>query len=90
MIAEAKADGEREREKILERARQAAQKILEEAGHAAEREMERAKKRLQQETLEQALRHATETLKKTVTDKEHRQFADELVTQLEKHDGATR
>jgi F-type H+-transporting ATPase subunit b len=87
LMAEAKADGERECERIVERARQTADKIMEEARQAAARETERVKRVLQKEVVEQAILEATKMLRGKVSEKEHQLFLDEFVKGLEAGSG---
>ncbi len=90
LMEEAKEAGERERERILERARQTAERIVEDAKALAERETDRVKRKLQQEIVEKAIRQATELLAGKITEKEHRRFSDELVNRLEGGTGSSR
>lgn len=90
LMADAKMEGESEREKIVERARQTAERILEDARHAASRETERVKLRLQREVVERAIEQAAKMLRGKVTEKEHRLFVQEFVNRLEEGDGASR
>jgi F-type H+-transporting ATPase subunit b len=88
LLATARAEGESERKKILERARLTAERILEDARQAAAREAERVKERLQKEVVEEAVRLASERLVGRVTEKEHRLFTETLMKRLEGGNGS--
>jgi F-type H+-transporting ATPase subunit b len=88
LMADAKAEGEKERERIVERARPTAEKIMEDARNAAARETERAKARLQKEVVERAVLEAMTMLRGRIGEKEHQLFTDEFVKGLEKGHGA--
>jgi ATP synthase F0 subunit b len=87
LMAEAKADGKRECDKIVERARLTADKIMEDARQAAARETERVKRQLQREVVEKAILEATRMLRGKVSEKEHRLFVAEFVKGLEAKSG---
>jgi F-type H+-transporting ATPase subunit b len=89
LLTEAKEDGEKERARILERARVAAERIVEDARQAAARETERVKARLQKEVIDQAILAAARKLQGRVTEKEHHLFADELIRKLEGGNGSS-
>lgn len=83
ILEEAKVAGEKEKEKILIRAKVMAEKILEDARIASERERELAKRKLQKQAVSLAAAQAAKVLKNRVTEKDHQLFTQELLKQLE-------
>jgi F-type H+-transporting ATPase subunit b len=88
LLDEARAEGERERGRILAQARRMAERILEDAREAAAHETERVKRAIRQDVMERALREATEKLKRDVAESDHRLFVNELVDRLEREHAA--
>lgn len=87
ILQEARAQGERERKKILERAERMAQKIREDAVLAAEKEKGRMIRRLERETLSGATAEAAKLLRAKVTEADHKIFVQELIDHLEAKHG---
>lgn len=87
LLEDARVEGERERQRIIERANRAAEKIKEDARLAAEKESDRMRRELKGETLSQAATAATEQLRKRITPGDHDRLIGELISQLEQSDG---
>ncbi|HLG20454.1 MAG TPA: ATP synthase F0 subunit B [Bdellovibrionota bacterium] len=90
ILEEARSEGEKEQQRILERAQRMAEKIREDALRMAEKELERSKRKLRHEFAVQATAQAAEALKKLVTEKEHQVFLHGLMERLEESDGQRR
>ena len=84
ILKEARETGERECERILERARVVAERIREDAQRSAEAEWNRGRKKLEEEVLGTAAVRAAEMLRSRVTEEDHRRFTGELLAKLEK------
>jgi len=81
---------EREREKILEDARQAALRIRRDAGTAVEREMRRAQEELRREAAELALEMAEGLLRERIDDADQARLVDEFIARVETASAAGR
>jgi F0F1-type ATP synthase membrane subunit b/b' len=86
ILDEARADGEREKRLILERAERAAERIQVEALLAAEKEKHRRMTALERETLEAAARRAAELLRRDISEGDHRALTQELISKLRESD----
>jgi F-type H+-transporting ATPase subunit b len=82
ILKQARADGDRERAQILERAERLAEKIKNDAILAAEKEKQRMQFELERQTLVAAAKQAAEMLKNRVTEKDHHAFTQELIENL--------
>ena len=79
---------QREREKILEEAQQAAERIRSEAGVAVEREVRRAQEELRREAAELALEMAEDLLRERMGDEDQSRLVDEFIARVESSNGA--
>ncbi|MFH1018528.1 MAG: ATP synthase F0 subunit B [Pseudomonadota bacterium] len=88
ILKEAREEGGREKEEILERAHKMAARIAAETGLSMERDRLRVLRDLERETLTAALRKAEELLRQRATEADHRIFTNELIANLENQRGA--
>ncbi len=87
MMDEAKTDGEKERQRILARAKEAADQMIAGARLASMKEAERIERELRKKVIAQAILEASDLLKSKVTEKEHCLFTEELMMNLEAKHG---
>ena len=84
ILAQYKADGLAEKERILAEARDRAKQILEQAEMSIQYEMQSAKKKLKQDVVALAAQRAEEIIAREMTDQDQDRLVDEFIEKLGK------
>jgi len=84
ILAQFKAEGAAEKEKIVAEARERAAQILAQAGMTIEREMEAARNRLKQEVVEAAADRARDLIERNIRDADQDHLVNEFIDKVEK------
>ena len=87
MMENARNDGEREKKEILDRAERMSAAIVENAKNMADRELLKQKDMLQRELMSKVIAEAIKTLKDKASEKDHKAFTTQFITQMEKQNG---
>ncbi|MEZ4846132.1 MAG: ATP synthase F0 subunit B [Bdellovibrionota bacterium] len=87
MMQNARNEGEREKKEILERAERMSGQIIENAKNMADRELLKQKDTLQRELMSKVIAEALKTLKDKASEKDHKAFTTQFITQMEKQNG---
>jgi len=84
ILAQYRADGLAEKERVLAEARDRAKQILEQAEMSIQFEMQSAKEKLKQEVVALAAQRAEEIIAREMTDKDQDRLVDEFIEKLGK------
>jgi F-type H+-transporting ATPase subunit b len=84
---EARQAGEHMKQDILEKARAESEKVLERAHRQMELETEQAIQTIRAQAADLALRAAEKVIERSLTDADHRRFADEAIAELAERRG---
>lgn len=87
LLKEAKAEGEREKKAIIDRAERLSSQIIDNAKNSVEREVEKQKSKLEQELMAKVVAEALAILKQKASEKDHEQFTEAFIQQMEKGHG---
>ncbi|MCB1196881.1 MAG: ATP synthase F0 subunit B [Deltaproteobacteria bacterium] len=90
ILLKAKKDGEKEKEKILQRAEMLAQQIVDQAKRSSEREAENIRKKIEKQFMHAALTQAKTEIVAKASQSEHQSFLDHFLTQMEQEHGINR
>lgn len=82
LLADARAEGEKQKLIILERAERMSAQIIENAKNSATREITLQKTNLQKELMTKVIEEAMKNLKSKVTEKDHEQFTKTFIEQI--------
>jgi F-type H+-transporting ATPase subunit b len=82
ILDEARQAGEHMKKDILEKARVESEKVLERAHRQLELETEQAIQTIRAQAADLALRAAEKVIERSLTDADHRRFADEAIAEL--------
>lgn len=82
VLDEARQAGEHMKQDILEKARAEAEKVLERAHRQLELETEQAIQTIRAQAADLALKAAEKVIERSLTDADHRRFADEAIEEL--------
>jgi F-type H+-transporting ATPase subunit b len=85
ILAEYRAEAEKEKEKIIENARKMADRIVDQAQKTIQQEIQKANQVLRQEMAETAVRMAEDLLKKNITDNDHKMLIGEYLAKVVTH-----
>ncbi len=88
LLAEAQSDAKAERQRILDEARAEYEKILARGRDQIEQETRAALSEIRRTVADLSIDVASEVLRRSVADKDHRDFAERFVAELEKKRGA--
>lgn len=83
----ARKDGENEKKEILARAERMSNQIIENAKNMATRELSKQKDTLQRELMNKVIAEALKALKEKASEKDHQQFTNQFIAQMEKQHG---
>lgn len=83
----ARNDGEKEKKEILARAEKMSAQIIENAKNMADRELAAQKNNLMREMMTKVIAEALKTLKEKASEKDHTQFTNQFIKQMEKNHG---
>lgn len=84
IIEKFKADGARERDRIIAEAHERANQLIEQADTAVEREVQAAKDRLRQQVVEMAAKKAEEIIASAIDDKDQKRLVNDFIGKVEK------
>ena len=84
IIEQFKAEGLKEKEKIIAQAKERAEQIIAQADAAIEKEIQMAKERLKEEIMEIATQKAKEIISKTIKDKDQDRLVEEFIKKVER------
>jgi len=84
IIEKFKADGARERDRIIAEAHERAKQLIEQADTAVEREVQAAKDRVRQEVVEMASKKAEEIIANVIDDKDQERLVNDFIGKVEK------
>jgi F-type H+-transporting ATPase subunit b len=87
ILDEARQAGEHMKQDILEKARAESEKVLERAHRQMELETEQAIQTIRAQAADLALRAAEKVIERSLTDADHRRFADEAIAELAERRG---
>lgn len=87
VLDEARQAGEHMKQDILEKARTESEKVLERAHRQMELETEQAIQTIRAQAADLALRAAEKVIERSLTDADHRRFADEAIAELAERRG---
>jgi F-type H+-transporting ATPase subunit b len=87
MLENARNEGEKEKKEILARAEKMSAQIVENAKNMAEREIVKQKDSLQRELMSKVIAEALKTLREKASEKDHKAFTNQFITQMEKQNG---
>ncbi len=87
ILDEARQAGEHMKQDILEKARTESEKVLERAHRQMELETEQAIQTIRAQAADLALRAAEKVIERSLTDADHRRFADEAIAELAERRG---
>jgi F-type H+-transporting ATPase subunit b len=87
ILDEARQAGEHMKQDILEKARAESEKVLERAHRQMELETEQAIQTIRAQAADFALKAAEKVIERSLTDADHRRFADEAVAELAERRG---
>ncbi|MCC7459991.1 MAG: ATP synthase F0 subunit B [Proteobacteria bacterium] len=87
MMDNARKEGEKEKAEILARAERMSVQIIENAKNMADRELLKQKDTLQRELMAKVIAEAMKTLKDKASEKDHKAFTTQFITQMEKQNG---
>jgi F-type H+-transporting ATPase subunit b len=87
ILDEARQAGEHMKQDILEKARSESEKVLERAHRQMELETEQAIQTIRAQAADLALRAAEKVIERSLTDADHRRFADEAIAELAEQRG---
>jgi len=87
ILDEARQAGEHMKQDILEKARAESEKVLERAHRQLELETEQAIQTIRAQAADLALRAAEKVIERSLTDADHRRFADEAIAELAERRG---
>lgn len=82
LLADARAEGEKQKLIILERAERMSAQIIENAKNSATREIALQKTNLQKELMAKVIEQAMKNLKSKVSEKDHEQFTQRFIEQI--------
>lgn len=83
ILDEARQAGEQMRADVLQKARDEAEQLMARAHRQMELETEQALKTIREQTADLALRAAEKVIERSLTDEDHRRFADEAIAEIE-------
>ena len=84
IIEQFKAEGIKEKEKIIAQAKERAAEIIAQADAAIEREIEMAKERLKEEIIDMATERAKQIISKSIKDKDQDRLIEEFIERMER------
>lgn len=87
MLENARNEGEKEKAEILARAERMSAQIVENAKNMAEREIVKQKDSLQRELMTKVIAEALKALREKASEKDHKAFTNQFITQMEKQNG---
>ena len=87
ILDDARQAGEHMKQDILEKARAESEKVLERAHRQMELETEQAIQTIRAQAADLALRAAEKVIERSLTDADHRRFADEAIAELAERRG---
>ncbi len=85
ILAEYRAEGEKEKQKIIDNAQKTAARLLEQTQVTIQQEIQKANQTLRQEIAESAVRMAEEILRKNITDNDHKVLIGEYLAKVVTH-----
>lgn len=85
ILAEYRAEAEREKQKIIENAKKMADRIVDQAQKTIQQEIQKANQALRQEMADTAVRMAEDLLKKHITENDHKLLIGEYLAKVVTH-----
>ncbi len=85
ILAEYKAEAEKEKQKIIENAQKTASRIIDQSQITIQQEMQKANQALRQEMSDMAVRMAEELLKKNITENDQKVLIGEYLAKVVTH-----